>query len=639
MQFKLRLIPAATTVCVLAACSGGGGSGGIPTPIPTSGVVVDGYVKGAKVTCDTNNNGLTDTGEAFVFSIATGAFIFPQGCASPMLSSGGTSIDTDLLFVGLMRATAGAKVISPLTTLVAHGATQDQVNHALGLTAGTALNTLDPRAQNANGELVNPDLLKKTLAVQQLLQKATETTAGLAGITGSAALEPIYDAVAKAFAAGFASDATPLITTTGTGAGTIDLARLKVLVSAAETGVASSPTVDPAVKAALAAAGGPAQLANVISPALKVQADPYLAVVSDAASITAVTKAGQDNKVIASSVKVALTSGELASSTPSAAITTLASLIAGNAAISIPMTTTTTGSNTTTTAAGGTTTTAAVGTTTTAAGGTTTTAAGGTTTTVVGKTTTTAVGGTTTTVGSSTTTTAGPIAGNFLYLTNDAISLADGVSETSYTMAQFQSTTGIDVKWPMASTTAIKFKLAENGSFNFVAGQTLEAAMTITQDTPAGSGQVSAYIRNVKVTKTGSSIVLSVPALADAMVYGVSGDGKKNAVVDFSKSVANVTNTLSSVANTVSTVVLGDVVNYAVNGVSNDFSNIYALSGKYKVTVVVSQLPLSQANGKAFTPLTVSVPTQVDPTTKLPVESSKVSVTGYGLVGYINLVK
>ena len=242
-------------------------------------------------------------------------------------------------------------------------------------------------------------------------------------------------------------------------------------------------------------------------------------------------------------------------------------------------------------------------------------------------------------MGSSTTTTAGPIAGNFLYLTNDAISLADGVSETSYTMAQFQSTTGIDVKWPMASTTAIKFKLAENGSFNFVAGQTLEAAMTITQDTPAGSGQVSAYIRNVKVTKTGSSIVLSVPALADAMVYGVSGDGKKNAVVDFSKSVANVTNTLSSVANTVSTVVLGDVVNYAVNGVSNDFSNIYALSGKYKVTVVVSQLPLSQANGKAFTPLTVSVPTQVDPTTKLPVESSKVSVTGYGLVGYINLVK
>ena len=235
------------------------------------------------------------------------------------------------------------------------------------------------------------------------------------------------------------------------------------------------------------------------------------------------------------------------------------------------------------------------------------------------------------------------MASNFLYLTNNTISLTDGTTAEppSYSMEQFQDKDrGINVKWPMASNAAIKLKLAENGSFSFAAGQTLDAAVTITQETPAGSGQVSAYIKNVKVTKTGSSIVLTVPPKADAeaMVYGVSGDGAKKAVVSFAGAVANVTNTLSSAANAVSTVVLGDVVTYAINGVSNNFHGIYELSGKFRVTVVVSELPLKQVDGKNFDWYTVRVPTQLDVNGN-PLASSYVSVSGYGLVGYINLVK
>jgi hypothetical protein len=205
-------------------------------------------------------------------------------------------------------------------------------------------------------------------------------------------------------------------------------------------------------------------------------------------------------------------------------------------------------------------------------------------------------------------------------------------------MAQFQSTAGINLKWPMSSATALELNLAENGTFTMAQGQTLQAAVSITQDTPSGSGEVQAYIDNVTVTKNGSSIQVTVPSVAKALVYGVSSDGKTKAVIDFASAVAGITNTLSSATNAVSTIVLGDVVNYAVNGVSNDFTGMYGLTGKYKVSIVVTQLPLRQADGSAFPVVTVQVPTVLDASGNV-VPASVVPVTGYGLVGYINLVK
>ena len=226
----------------------------------------------------------------------------------------------------------------------------------------------------------------------------------------------------------------------------------------------------------------------------------------------------------------------------------------------------------------------------------------------------------------------------YLYLANNALTLTDGVATSSYTMTDFQSTSGINVKWPMASNTALKLNLAESGSFTMAQGQTLQAAVSITQETPSGSGEVQAYIDNVTVTKTGSDITLTVPSVAKALVYGVSGDGTKRAVIDFAGAVAGITNTLSSALNAVSTVVLGDVVNYAVNGVSNDFTGMYSLTGKYKVSIVVTQLPLRKADGSAFPAVTVQVPTLLDSSGKV-VPTSVVPITGYGLVGYINLTQ
>ena len=216
---------------------------------------------------------------------------------------------------------------------------------------------------------------------------------------------------------------------------------------------------------------------------------------------------------------------------------------------------------------------------------------------------------------------------SYLYVANNSMTLVDGSTSTPFTMANFQSTAGIDVKWPMSTAAKLTFNLAQTGT-PFVSG-TFNAAVSIAQELPAGTGLVKAYIKNVSVTKTGNSVVITVPDVADAKMYGVSTSGKM-AVVDFSNTVNKVTNTLTTLASTLSTVGFGNVVNYAINGVSNDFTGMSALTGKYKVTIVVADLPLKQADGTVFPTATISVPTKID-------NSTSVSVTGLSLVGFINL--
>ena len=263
MHFKLRLIPAATAAVLLVACGGGSNSTPPPSYTPTSGVAVDGYLKFAKVVCDTNGNGLGDAGEPTVYTLGgaadSGRFTFPQGCASHVLiAKGGASADTGLMFVGLLKAPAGSTVVSPLTTLMVAGMTQAQVNATLGLSASTDLLHTDPVAQ------ADKTLLKKTLAVQQLLQKITELFAGLGGMTGSAVMEPIYNDVAAAFAATL-SGSSPLITS-GTD---MDEGVVRALVQAAAQRVLASSATSSAVKSALAAINV-AAMADVVDAALGV---------------------------------------------------------------------------------------------------------------------------------------------------------------------------------------------------------------------------------------------------------------------------------------------------------------------------------------------------------------------------------
>lgn len=223
--------------------------------------------------------------------------------------------------------------------------------------------------------------------------------------------------------------------------------------------------------------------------------------------------------------------------------------------------------------------------------------------------------------------------GNYLSVANDAISLSDRGVTTPISLTAFQSSPGISVKWPMSSPATLNVTLAKVGNFTMAPAQTLKAAVQITETTTSGKGAVMAYIDNVGVSMSGNSITIAVPTSgAAAKVYGVSTDGAKKAVIDFSNSVANVTNTLSLGA--ANSILLGDAVNYAINNVSNDFTGITGLRGTYKVTLVVSDLPLKKADGTAFAALTISVPTALDVN---GAPTAPVSVTGPALEGYITL--
>ena len=721
MPFKLRLIPAALTALLLVAC--GGGSSPAPQIVytPSSGVAVDGHLQFAKVVCDTNDNGLADATEPVVYTLGSaadsGKFNFPQGCTHGLIVSDGTNADTGLMFTGQLKAPAGATVVSPLTTLVAAGMSQAQVNTALGLPSSTDLLHTDPLTQT------DLSLFKKQLAVQQLLQQSTELFAGLTGLNDIAVVQAIYGEVAAVFATELKKPGSPLIPS---GANPVmDRTVLQALLLQAAQGaqaVLATGVFGAGVQTALAGVNLSA-VAAVAAPAMQVQAQTLLT--APDASLTAVTSAAQGSSYITDYVKsvqtslagtpssvtmAALTSNltrdvtagtsSIGAGAASTALVTFDETVSvfvdqnvsgvyGSAVLSVEAGPSGGGSgnamkivkpaNAALTFGGvyfpvrkipftasqkrisakayssqanatillkvqvSPSDTVEVTSTPTGAANTWSTVTWDFSAVDIAKSYTTMaitpyVNATAplqtyylddiTLLGNST-----AFSGtDYLAVANDAISLVDRGVTSQFTMTQFQSSPGISVKWPMSSPATLNVTLAEVGNFTLAAGQKLKAAVQISETTASGKGEVRAYIDNVSVSKTGSAITISVPSPASAKVYGVSSDGLKKAVIDFATGVANVSNTLTS--SGINSILLGDVINYTINNVSNDFTGITGLRGTYKVSIVISNLPLRKADGSQFTPLTINVPTTLDasgtPTVSTP-------VTGWGLEGYITL--
>jgi hypothetical protein len=197
----------------LTAC-GGGGDGGGSSPgsnvTSVSGKVVDGYLNGATVYCDSNKNGILDASEVSTTTDTGGNFRFPAGCANTIVGHSGSDVTTGYAFNGTLKAPGGSIVVTPLTTLLADtGMTTAQLAFALGLPAGTDVTQLDP----ADGQ--HPALLKTTLAVQQVVQQLANTFARLGGTTDVAI---VYSQVSAALAKSFMSNppGAPLIGADGT---------------------------------------------------------------------------------------------------------------------------------------------------------------------------------------------------------------------------------------------------------------------------------------------------------------------------------------------------------------------------------------------------------------------------------------
>jgi hypothetical protein len=180
----------------LAGCGGGGGGNSAPPPVvnppapqPTtttlSGVVVDGYVSGATVYLDLNNNNTQDAGEPSATTGASGQFTLSTTATVAQINgqrlrmTGGTDLSTGQPFTHSMSAVvedAASKPFSAVTPLssvidgmVASGATLAQSREALakviGLSSVTVLDR-DPLTQAA----AEKTLLQKMVALQKALE-------------------------------------------------------------------------------------------------------------------------------------------------------------------------------------------------------------------------------------------------------------------------------------------------------------------------------------------------------------------------------------------------------------------------------------------------------------------------------------
>jgi len=283
----------------LAACGGGDGGSAAPTPraaTTAAGKAVDGYLSAASVLCDANNNGVADSSESVAVTDSQGNFAFSPACSSSIVVSGGTNIDTSLPFTGLLSAPAGTTVVTPLTSLmtVADGSSAAKIAFALGLPAGTDVTQVDPAARNANGALINADLLRKTVAVHQIVQQVADTLGSLAQDTGPESTQAIYGEVANAVTATLAANSTTALVDSS---GSVNLSLVSGIVqkSMGNITVTANTALDT-IKASLGAYSA-ASVSELVSEAIAVQAETLIK--STDAALTQQTTSLQSNPVIA----------------------------------------------------------------------------------------------------------------------------------------------------------------------------------------------------------------------------------------------------------------------------------------------------------------------------------------------------
>lgn len=122
-----------------------------------SGVVADGYVRGAQLWIDTNSDGKADYNTGVKTDESGNFFLPPSTPAGSIIAIGGVNIDTGVPNTMPLSAPEGSTVINPLTTLVqavvastgvSAAAASASVVAALGLTNGTDLTTFDPIQSN-----------------------------------------------------------------------------------------------------------------------------------------------------------------------------------------------------------------------------------------------------------------------------------------------------------------------------------------------------------------------------------------------------------------------------------------------------------------------------------------------------------
>ena len=147
------------TLGVLGLALGGGGgsssagrSGGTTNPTPVgeqfNGTLINGYIKNALVFQDNDDDGVHDADEASDVTDSSGKFsiaLKPDGGPLVALPGEGTiDTSTNAPVTSTFKAPAGAKVISPLSTLIEAGLSEAQVKAVFDIGDGISVLDYDP---------------------------------------------------------------------------------------------------------------------------------------------------------------------------------------------------------------------------------------------------------------------------------------------------------------------------------------------------------------------------------------------------------------------------------------------------------------------------------------------------------------
>ncbi len=215
--FKTILLSLSTAVVLgLAGCSSSGGSDDlvVQTGTALSGIAIDGILIDADVCIDADKSGICEDTEVSVQTNNKGEFTFPAGSPSgPLILSGGTDASTGEPFKGVLKAPAGSRVVTPLTSaiqsMVESGKTPEDAEAAIKTAMGLEdidvdLTKFDPYngVEGEKAEAAKKILAKQT-QLQILVHTAAATVAGAdAGTDVADTMENVFDAIVKSLDTG-----------------------------------------------------------------------------------------------------------------------------------------------------------------------------------------------------------------------------------------------------------------------------------------------------------------------------------------------------------------------------------------------------------------------------------------------------
>jgi len=140
-------------------CTGDGGSKSASVTIEgyreTDGVVVDGYISGAEVCIDEDENWICDSNENSTTSDNEGKFTIRYANGN-LVSIGGTDLDSqtlldNLLITHKLTGHSDFKAVTPVTSVAAFMEDASLVNAALGIDSSIDVFTFDPVANKGDG--------------------------------------------------------------------------------------------------------------------------------------------------------------------------------------------------------------------------------------------------------------------------------------------------------------------------------------------------------------------------------------------------------------------------------------------------------------------------------------------------------